>query len=115
VAPLKYFARKLVQTKFGQKSLTKSDELSIFKQRPGRRVYIGLILMTMSFLIGLPGVAFLSYLSVKLDKPMTIAVGGPIIILISHITFGAGVYLAGQNYALEVLHRATKRFLQKYM
>jgi hypothetical protein len=45
---------------------------------------------------------------------MTIAVGGPVVILLVHIMFGVGVYMAGQNYAVTVLHWATKRFLQKY-
>ena len=111
---LKSLARRLAQTNFGQKSLTKSDGLSILKQQPGTRVYVGLVLMAMSFLIGLPALAFLSYLSVKLSKPMTIAVGGPVVILLVHIMFGVGVYLAGQNYALMVLQWATKRFLQKF-
>ncbi len=111
---LRSFARRLAQTKFCQKSLTKPDGLSILKQQPDTRVYVGLVLMAMSYLISLPALAFLSYLSVKLSKPMTIAVGGPVVILLVHIMFGVGVYLAGQNYALEVLHWATKRFLQKY-
>ena len=111
---LRSFARKLAQTKFGQKSLTKQNGLSILKQQPGKRVYVGLALMVMSFLIGLPALAFLSYLSVKLSKPMTIAIGGPVVILFVHIMFGVGVYLAGQNYAANVLQWATKRFLQKY-
>jgi hypothetical protein len=51
---------------------------------------------------------------VKLSKPMTIAVGGPVVILLVHIMFGVGVYLAGQNFASEVLQWATKRFLQKF-
>jgi hypothetical protein len=70
--------------------------------------------MALSFLTGLPALAFLSYLSVKLSKPMTIAVGGPVVVLLVHILFGVGVYMAGQNYAVKVLQRATKRFLQKY-
>ena len=111
---LRSFARKLAQTKFGQKSLTKQNGLSILKQQPGKRVYVGLALMVMSFLIGLPALAFLSCLSVKLSKPMTIAIGGPVVILFVHIMFGVGVYLAGQNYAANVLQWATKRFLQKY-
>jgi len=114
VAFLRSFARSLAQTKFGQKSLTKPDGLSILKQRPGTRVYVGLVSMAMSYLIGLPALAFLSYLSVKLSKPMTIAIGGPVVFLLVHIMFGVGVYLAGQNYAVEVLQLATKRFLQKY-
>ena len=111
---LRSIARRLAQTKFGQKSLTKPDGLSILKQQPGTRVYVGLVLMVISFLIGLPALAFLSYLSVKLSKPMTIAVGGPVVILLVHIMFGVGVYLAGQNYAVKLLQWATKRFLQKY-
>jgi hypothetical protein len=105
----------LAQTRFGQKSLTKPDGLSILKQQPGTRVYVGLVLMAFSCLISLPALAFLSYLAVKLSKPMTIAVGGPVVILLGHIMFGAGVYLAGQNYAVKVIQWATKRFLQKYV
>ena len=111
---LRSFARKLEQTKFGQKSLTKPDGLSILKQQPGARVYVGLVLLVMSFLISLPALAFLTYLSVKLTKPIIIAVGGPVVFILVHIMFGVGVYLAGNNYALEVLHWATKRFLHKY-
>ena len=114
MALLRSFARRLAQTKFGQKSLTKPDGLSILKQRPGKRVYIGLVLMVMSFLLGLPALAFLSYLSLKWSKPMAIAVGGPAVIILVHIMFGVGVYLAGQNYASKVLQWATKKFLQKY-
>jgi len=92
VSLLKSFARRLAQTRFGQKSLTQPDGLSILKQQPGTRVYVGLVLMAMSFLTGLPALAFLSYLSVKFNKPMTIAVGGPVVILLVHIMFGVGVY-----------------------
>ena len=114
MAFLRSFARSLAQTKFGQKSLAKPDGLSILKQKPDTRVYVGLVLMAMSFLIGLQALTFLSYLSVKLSKPMTIAVGGPVVILLVHMMFGVGVYLAGQNYAVKLLQWATKRFLEKY-
>ncbi len=114
VSFLRSFARRLAQTRFGQDSLSQPDGLPILKQQPGARVYVGLILMAMSFLTGLPALALLSYLSVKLSKPMTIAAGGPVVIILVHIMFGVGVYLAGQNYAVKILHWATKRFLQKY-
>ena len=114
MAFLRSFSRSLAQTKFGQKSLAKPNGLSILKQQPGTRVYVGLILMAMSCLISLPALAFLSYLAVKLSQPMTIAVGGVVVFLLVHVIFGVGVYLAGQNYAVEVLQLATKRFLQKY-
>ena len=114
VSLFKSFACRLAQTRFGQESLTQPDGLSILKQQPSKRIYVGLVLMAMSFIIGLPALAFLSYLSVKLSKPMTIAVGGPVVVLLVHIMFGVGVYLAGQNYAVKILHWATKRFLKKY-
>ena len=111
---LRPFASRLAQTKFGQKSLTKPDWLSIFKQRPSTRVYIGLVLMVMSYLISLPTLALLGYLSVNMSKPIIIATGGPVVFILVHIMFGLGVYLAGQNYVLEFLHWVTKRFLEKY-
>jgi len=105
----------MAQTQFGQKSLSNPDDLSILKHQHGKRVYVGLFLMAMSFLIGLPALAFLSYLSVKLSKPMTIAIGGPAVIALVHVVFGVGIYLAGKNYASKMLQWATKRFLQKYV
>jgi len=49
-----------------------------------------------------------------MSKPIIIVVGGPVVFILVHIMFGLGVYLAGQNYAVEFLHWATKRFLEKY-
>ena len=111
---LKFFAIRLAQTKFGQKSLTKPDRLSIINQKQSARFYIGLFLLVMSFLISFPTFAFLSYLSVKLTNPMIIIIGGPVVFLLVHIIFGVGLYMAGKNYALDVLQWLTKRFLQKH-
>jgi len=114
VAPFSSMARRLALTKFGQKALTQSDGLNILKQKPTTRVCGGLALMALSYLTGLPALAFLSYLSVKKSLPLIIAVGGPVVFGLVHIMFGIGVYLAGQNYAMEALLWATKRFLKKF-
>ena len=111
---LKSFAGRLAQTRFGQESLNKPDGLHILRHKPGKKVYIGLVFLAMSFLLSLPILAFLSYMSVKMSKPLIIVVGGPVVFVLVHIMFGLGVYLAGQNYALEFLHWATRKFLQKY-
>jgi hypothetical protein len=112
---LRFLARRLARTKFGQKALSQPENgLSFLKQKPGTRVYLGLALITISCLTGLPALAFLGYLSVKVRKPMIIAAGAPAVFLLVHIVFGVGVYLAGQNYAKEMLLWATKRFLQKF-
>jgi hypothetical protein len=70
--------------------------------------------MALSALTGLPALALLGYLSVRTGKPMIIAVGGPVVFVLVHIVFGLGVYLAGQNYAIEALLWLTKRFLEKH-
>ena len=114
VAPLSSIARRLARTKFGQKSLTQSDGIGILKEKPTARVYGGMALMALSYLAGLPTLAFLSYLSVKMSKAMIIAVGGPVVFGLGHIMFGVGVYLAGKNYAMKALLWATRRFLEKY-
>jgi len=111
---LKSFAKWLEHTRFGQKSLANPDELSVFNQNPGLKFYVGLIPMGLSFLISLPALAFLSYLAVELKQPLIIAIGGPAAFIIVHIIFAIGVYLAGKNYALEILQWITKRFLQKF-
>jgi len=112
---VRFLARRLAQTKFGQRALSQPENgLSILKQKPSTRVCIGLALITISCLTGLPALAFLSYLSVKVSKPMIIAAGAPAVFLLVHIVFGVGVYLAGQNYAMETLLWATKRFLRKF-
>ena len=112
---LKSFAHRLAQTRFGQKSLAKPDELPVFNQNPGLKFYVGLVLIALSFLISLPALTLLSYLAVDLGEPLIIAVGGPAVFLFVHIMFVAGVYLSGKNYALEILQWATKRFLLKFM
>ena len=111
----RFLARGLAQTKFGQKALSQpQDGLSVLKQKPSTQVYIGLALMTISCLTGLPALAFLGYLSVKASKPMIIAAGGPVVIILVHIVFGVGVYLAGKNYVMQTLLWATKQFLRKF-
>ena len=114
MTPFNSMARRLAQTKFGQKALTHPDGPGILKPKPTPRVYCGLALMALSYLTGLPALAFLSYLAVKMRKPMIIAFGGPVILGLVHIMFGVGVYLAGKNYAMAALLWAAKQFLKKY-
>ena len=81
---------------------------------PTFRVYVGLGLVALSYLFGLPTLALLGYLSLKLSKPMVIVVGGPVFYVLAHVMTGVGVYLAGRNYFKETLLWVTKRFMQRY-
>ena len=115
VTPLRSIARKLDRTKFGQKALAQTEGLGFLKQKPTPRVYAGLTLVALSYLTGLPALASLSYLSVKMSEPVIIALGGLVVFGLVHVMFGVGVYLAGRNYAMEALLWATKKFLKKYV
>jgi len=114
VAPLGSVARRLARTRFGQRALTQPDRPAILKQRLAKRVYGGLVLMALSALTGVPALAALTYLSVRMGKPMIIAVGGPVAFALVHIIFGLGVFLAGRNYAIEALLWVTRRFLERH-
>ena len=115
MAPLSSMARRLARTRLGQKALTHPDGPGILKQKPTTRVYCGLALIALSYLTGLPVLGFLSYLSMEMSRPMIIVIGGPVVLVLVHIMFGVGVYLAGQNYAREALLRVTRRFLERYI
>ena len=114
MTPLKSLSRRLTQTRFGQKALAQPDSPDFLKQKPTPRVYVGLGLVALSYLIVLPALALLGYLSLKLSKPMIIAVGGPVFYVLVHIMAGVGAYLAGRNYLKEALLWVTKRFMQRY-
>ncbi len=114
MAPLKSLSRRLTRTQFGQKALAQPEGLGFLKQKPTPRVYVGLGLVALSYLIVLPTLALLGYLSLKLSKPMIIAVGGPVFYVLVHVMAGAGAYLAGRNYLKETLLWITKRFMQRY-
>ena len=107
-------ARRLSRSKFGQKALDQPDTLIFLKQKPTLRVYAGLILAGFSFLFGLPVLALLGYLSVKMSEPKIIVVGGPVVFVMAQVIFGLGIYLAGRKYAKEALLWLVKRFLEKY-
>ena len=112
---IKTIARKIANTKFGRKALASPEKTIIFRNKPGPRVYIGLILIVMSYLIGIPTIALLSFLSLKFGEPLIVAIGTPVVLVLVHIIFGLGIYLAGKNYAKDFLFWVTKRFLEKYV
>jgi len=111
---LNAIADKIAKTKFGQKSLKRREALLIFAPKPGLRVYAGLVLLIISFFAGIPAIALLSFLSLKLREPFIVAAGVPIVFILVHIMFGLGIYLAGRNYGNEILVWITKKFIEKY-
>ena len=71
--------------------------------------------MCLSYVIGLPALGLLGALSVYQNKPFLILIGGPLLLIASHLVFLAGVYLAGGRYLMVFLRWATRVVLEKYM
>ncbi|MBW1845858.1 MAG: hypothetical protein JRJ27_01685 [Deltaproteobacteria bacterium] len=107
-------AQKLANTKFGINAVQEKADLSVFKQRPSFRVLMGIILMVISYIIGLPVISMLGVIAYKYDLPLLFFAGAPALYVISHLVFLLGMYLAGANYAKVFFRWAVRRMIEKY-
>jgi len=110
----KKIAQKLANTKFGITAVQEKADLSAFKQRPFFRVIMGIILMGISYIIGLPAISALGVIAYKLDIPLLFFAGGPVLFVVSHLVFLLGLYFAGANYTKIFLMRMVRRMIEKY-
>jgi hypothetical protein len=84
-----------------------------FREKPTRRVWVGLGLVALSYIIGWPAVGLLALIAYHLREPLIVAVGGPITYGLSHLVFWVGSWFAGARYAVIILHWATWRVVEK--
>jgi hypothetical protein len=105
-------ARRLVQrlaaTTYVQRAIEEQADLSAFKQRPSLRVVSGVGAILFSYVIGWPLIAVLGAVSIHLNQPLVVAVGGPVAYGMSHLVFLLGMYLAGAEYSMIFLRWATR-------
>jgi len=71
--------------------------------------------MGISYVMGLPAVGLLGAYSVYHDDLFLILLGGPFLLILSHLVFLAGMYLAGGRYLMVFLRWVTRTVLEKYM
>ena len=107
--------KKAAATKFVQRAMADKSDLSAFRERPTPRVIMGLSAIGISYIIGWPAVALLGAVSVYLNKPMVVLIGGPVTYGLSHLVFILGVYLAGAEYSKVFLRWATRAIMEKLM
>lgn len=75
-------------------------DLSAFREKPTARVLLGVLAIGVSFLLGWPAVTALGVLSLYLETPWIVVIGGPLIYGFSHLVFLLGMYLSGAEYSL---------------
>ena len=90
-------------------------DLDLFKRRPDFRVISGLIIIGISYIIGWPAVGALGAISIYLNKPLIVVIGGPLTYGLSHLVFLLGFYLAGAEYSKVLLHWATRAAMERLL
>lgn len=106
---------RLTRIAFVRRAIAEKADLSPFKQRPSPRVVIGVSTILISYLIGWPLIAALGALSVYLERPVIVLIGGPTVYILSHLMFILGMYLAGARYSWIFLRWLTRKAMLKLM
>ena len=78
------------------------------------RLYAGLSCIGMSYLLCWPLIAFFSMLSMRLNDPIYITIGGPGAYIFSHLLFILGAYLAGAKYTKALVKWATHKLKARF-
>ena len=107
--------KRIAETNYVRSAIKDKANLSAFKKRPSIRVFAGISVMSISYLIGWPVISALGAISIYLKKPLLVAVGGPLTYGLSHLVFLLGMYLGGIEYAKVFLRWATRITMEKLM
>ena len=108
-------ANGITKTKFASKAINDGADLSAFKEKPTAQIFLGIFLMCCSYIIGWPAVVLIGALSIHRHEPLLIIIGGPLLLVIAHLIFLAGMYLAGGKYIMVFFRWATRVTLEKLM
>jgi hypothetical protein len=101
-----YFARK----GFCRKAIDEHADLSIFKKKLTGTVITGLVIIFISYLLGIPAIFIVGGIAAWLKSPAFGVIGIPLIYGISWLLLMLGIYLAGPQYG-KALGRWTVRVI----
>ena len=107
--------KRISESDYVRSAIEDKADLSAFKEKPSIRVILGVSAIAFSYIIGWPAVAALGMLSIYLEKPLIVAIGGPLTYGLSHLVFLLGMYLAGADYTRIFLRWATRVTVEKLM
>jgi len=105
--------QRLSRTNYVRSVMEDETGLECFKQKPTPRIIWGLVVIGISYTIGWPVVGLLGVLSAAWDQPLLVAIGGPIVYGLSHLTFMVGAWLAGAEHAKAFFRWATRAAMLK--
>lgn len=105
---------RLSRMRFVREAMAEKTTLSSLRVKPTPRVWTGLGLIGLSYVIGWPAVGLLALIAFHMREPLIVAIGGPIVYGVSHLVFLAGFYLAGSRYASIFLRWAMWNAMEKW-
>ena len=105
---------RLSRMHFVRAAMAERTTLAALRVKPTPRVWTGLGLIGLSYVIGWPAVGLLVLISFHMREPLVVAIGGPIVYVVSHLVFMAGFYLAGSLYASIFLRWAMCNAMEKW-
>ncbi|MDP2644722.1 MAG: hypothetical protein Q8P24_07265 [Desulfobacterales bacterium] len=109
---MKLIAR-IAATNYVRSAIEDKADLSPFKQKPTVRIITGVLAIGFSFVICWPAISALGTLSIYLNEPLLIVIGGPVLYGLSHLVYLAGMYLAGEKYTKIFLRWLTRVTMEK--
>jgi len=112
---IKKIANGIAKTKFASKAIKEGADLSAFKEKLTAQKFLGIFLMCCSYIIGWPAVGLTGVLSIHWREPLLIIIGAPVLLVVAHLLFLLGIYLAGGKYILVLLRWAARVTLEKLM
>ena len=107
--------KRIAETDYVRSAIKDKADLSAFKKKPSIRVLLGISAIALSYVMGWPAIGLLGGVSIYMNKPLLLAVGGPILYGLSHLVFLFGMYLAGAKYTKIFLRWATRIAMEKLM
>jgi hypothetical protein len=106
-----YFAQK----EFCRAAINEHADLSVFKEKLSATVITGLVLITISYFIGIPAVFLIGGIAAWLKNPTFGVVGVPLIYGLSWLLFMLGLYLAGPKYGKAFSRWTVRVVLEKIL
>ena len=106
---------RIAKKDYVRSALNDKADLSAFKEKPSARIIIGVLAILFSYIISWPAIGALDAISVYLDNPLIVFIGGPLLYGFSHLVFLFGMYLAGAKYSKIFLRWATRVAVEKLL
>lgn len=107
--------KRIAETQYVRSAIEDQADLSAFRQRPSLRIILGVSAIAFSYVLGWPAVGALGTMSIYMDEPLIVVIGGPVTYGLSHLVFLLGMYLAGAEYSKIFFRWAARVAVERLM